>query len=54
MMESSLFTIALLFAIWFGTFTLIKAIFVQTISTGTIAVMATSLTLALTHIIGIW
>ena len=54
MMKSILFMIALFFAIWFVTITLIKAIRGQTISAGTHAVMAASLTLVLTRITGIW
>lgn len=54
MTKSILFMIALFFAIWFGTITLIKAIRGQDISAGTLAVMAASLTLVLTHITGIW
>ena len=54
MTKSILFMIALFFAIWFGTVTLIKAIRGQPISAVTLAVMAASLTLVLTHITGIW
>lgn len=54
MMKTILFTIALFFAIWFGTITLIRAIRGQAISAGTLAVMAASLTLVLAHINGIW
>lgn len=54
MMKSILFMIALLFAIWFGTITLIRTIRGQAISAGTLFVMAASLTLVLTHITGIW
>lgn len=54
MTKSILFMIALFFAIWFGVVTLIKAIRGQSISAFTLAVMAASLTLVLTHITGIW
>lgn len=53
-MKSILFMIALFFAIWFCTLTLIRAIRGQAISAGTFVMMAASLTLVLSHITGIW
>lgn len=54
MLKTILFMIALFFAIWYGAVTLIRAIRGQSISAFTLAVMAASLTLVLTHITGIW
>ena len=53
-MKTILFVIAVFFAIWFGLVTLIKAIRGQAISAVTFAGTAASLTLVITHIIGIW
>ena len=54
MLKTILFMIALFFAIWYGAVTMIRAIRGQSISAFTLAVMAASLTLVLTHITGIW
>ena len=54
MLKTILFMIALFFAIWYGAVTLIRAIRGQSISAFTLAVMAASLTLVLTHITDIW
>ena len=54
MTKSILFMIALFFAIWSGTVTMMKAIRGQAISAFTLAVMSASLTLVITHITGIW
>ena len=53
-MKTFLFMIALFFAIWFGTVTLVKAFRGQALSAFTLAGWAASLTFVLTHITDVW